>query len=51
MEGNRSANVCRQGIEWVTMLYENEEYLRTELARNENEAETIAENWVQRVSI
>jgi len=45
-EGNRTANVCKQGNEYVTMLYENNNYLRTESARNEENAEIIAEDWV-----
>jgi hypothetical protein len=51
MEGNRSANVCKQSYEWVTMLYENDQYLRTVLCRNEDEAECVAEEWVRREPI
>jgi hypothetical protein len=51
MEGNRSANVCKQQGQWVTMLYENGNYIRDEIALNENEAEAAAERWVQRDTI
>lgn len=51
MEGNRSANVCKQQGEWVTMLYENEQYIRSEFALTEDEAEAAAERWVQRDAI
>jgi hypothetical protein len=51
MEGNRSANVCKQQNEWVTMLYENDEYLRAVICRNEDEAECVAEEWVHREPI
>jgi hypothetical protein len=51
MEGNRSANVCRQQGQWVTMLYEHGEYIKDELALTEDEAEAIAERWVQRDTI
>ena len=45
-DGSRHANVCRQDKEWVVMIYENKEYLKTILARNEYEADEIAEDWV-----
>jgi superoxide dismutase len=48
-EGNRSANVCRQGKSWVVMVYENDQYLETFSAYNENQAEIIAEDWVLKV--
>jgi hypothetical protein len=51
MEGNRSANVCKQQGQWVTMMYEHGKYIKDEIALNENEAEAIAENWVQRDTI
>jgi hypothetical protein len=43
---NRTANVCKQGGEYVIMLYEGGNYLRTELAINENNADLIADKWV-----
>jgi hypothetical protein len=43
---NRTANVCKQSGEYVTMLYQDSNYIRTELALTEDDAEGIAENWV-----
>ena len=51
MEGNRSANVCKQQGEWVTMLYENGNYIKDEFALTELEAEARAEKWVRRDTI
>jgi hypothetical protein len=48
-DGVRTANVCRQNRDWVVMTYENNEYLKTILARNEEEAEIVAEDWVLKV--
>jgi hypothetical protein len=45
-EGNRLANVCKQGVEWVAMVYENGQYLKTLLATSESDAEVLAEDWV-----
>jgi len=45
-EGTRTANVCKHTHDWVVMVYDNNEYLKTILARNEDEAEIIAEDWV-----
>jgi hypothetical protein len=43
---NRASNVCRQQGKWVVMLYEGDDYIKTEHADNEYSAEEIAENWV-----
>jgi hypothetical protein len=43
---NRTANVCKQSGEYVTMFYQDNNYIRTELARNEDDAELIADKWV-----
>lgn len=48
-EGVRTANVCKQSSDWVVMVYENNEYQRSILARNKDEAEIIAEDWVLKV--
>ena len=48
-DGTRTANVCRQNGDWVVMTYENNEYLQSILARNEEDAEIIAEDWVLKV--
>jgi hypothetical protein len=48
-EGIRTANVCKQSKDWVVMTYENAEHLKTILARNEEDAEIIAEDWVLKV--
>ena len=45
-EGNRLANVCKQGKEWVAMVYEDGQYLKTLLASSESHAEILAEDWV-----
>lgn len=45
-DGSRHANVCKQDREWVVMIYEHKEYIKTILARNEDEADEIAEDWV-----
>ena len=43
---NKSANVCKQGSEYVIMFYEDKNYLRSEIALSESSAEIIAEDWV-----
>lgn len=42
----RSANVCRQGSQWIVMCYENNQYLKDAVALNEQAAEDIADNWI-----
>jgi hypothetical protein len=42
----RTANVCKQGSEWVVMCYESNQYLKDILAVNENQAELIADQWL-----
>jgi hypothetical protein len=45
-EENRTANVCKQAGEYVIMLYEDGNYLRSEVALSEGSAEVVAEDWV-----
>lgn len=42
----RAANVCKQGNEWVVMCYEDNEYLKDIVTLNENQAELIADQWL-----
>ena len=46
-EGNKTANVCKQLSEWIVMYYENDEYISSDTALNEEHAEELAEDWVQ----
>lgn len=43
---NKTANVCKQGADYVIMLYTDGNYIRTETALNENDADLIADKWV-----
>ena len=45
-EENRTANVCKEADEYVIMLYEDGNYLRSEVALSESSAEVVAEDWV-----
>jgi hypothetical protein len=46
IEGPKQANVCKQSGEWVTMLYLNGEYIRSEVASSETSAKLIADEWI-----
>lgn len=50
-EGNRAANVCKQGGEWVVMMYQDGKYIKEDVALSENAAEAKAEDWVNRDAI
>ena len=43
---DRSANVCKHSSEWIVMCYERGDYLKDYIAANQQEAENIAENWI-----
>ena len=43
---NKTANVCKQGSEYVIMFYTDGNYIKSELALNETEADDIADRWV-----
>lgn len=50
-QDNRSANVCLQQKKWVTMLYENDSFIKELVAWTEEDAEVIADRWINHESI
>ena len=44
--GNRLANVCKQGGEYVIMCYEDSNYIKTLASYNEQTAEDLADDWI-----
>lgn len=47
----RTANVCQSLGGWGVMCYENEEYIKSLTALNQNAAEVIAEDWIRNDSV
>jgi len=45
-EGNRTANICKQLSEWIVMYYEDDAYISSDTALNEEHAEELAEDYV-----
>ena len=43
---NRTANVCKHSREYVTMCYEDGNYIKTLPGYNQQGAEDLAEDWV-----
>ena len=45
-EGNKSANVCIQGKEYIVQHYINNEFMHASICNSEQDAELEAEKWV-----